>query len=306
MPAEINGPLTGVVVATVTPLADGGRQVDQAAVPALADFYAGAGASGVFVAGTTGEGLLLHAAERIALTERFVDCARGRLAVVAHVGAQTTAEAVTLAEHAREAGVNAVAAVGPPYYSYDDAELLAHFQAVAGACAPVPFYLYEFRERTGYALSESVVVELQKRAPNLVGMKVSDRHLAEVREYMLAGLDVLVGSEPLIPEALALGAVGAVSGLAAGLPHAVVRIFQGLESGAHAESLRAALAGYPFQAALKTALVAQGVLDDASVRAPLRGLTASERDGLWGWLAGLDIAIARDATAENYETSPAA
>jgi N-acetylneuraminate lyase len=306
MSAQISGPLAGVVAATITPFADGGRQIDEAAIPRLVDFYAAAGVSGVFVAGTTGEGLLLRTAERIALTESFVASSRGRLAVVAHVGAQTTAEGVTLAEHAREAGVSAVGAVGPPYYRYDDAELLAHFQAVAGACAPIPFYLYEFRERTGYAIPVDVVLELQERAPNLVGMKVSDRHLDELREYMLPGLDVFVGSEPLIPDAMAIGAVGAVSGLAAGLPHAVVRVFNGLESGADAESLRATVARYPFQAALKTALLAQGVLEDVSVRAPLRGLTGPEREELSTWLATLDIGIATNLAAGSYEASPAA
>jgi dihydrodipicolinate synthase/N-acetylneuraminate lyase len=97
---------------------------------------------------------------------------------------------------------------------------------------------------------------------------------------MLPGLDLLVGSEVLIPDALALGAVGAVSGLAAAFPRTVVRVFEGADPPATAGSLRAVLARHPFQAALKTALVDQGVLSDASVRAPLRGLTASERSAL--------------------------
>jgi dihydrodipicolinate synthase/N-acetylneuraminate lyase len=215
--------------------------------------------------------------------------AQGALAIVAHVGALTSAEAVALAEHARDAGVDAVAAIGPPYYRYDDDELLAHFYAVAAAAAPVPFYLYEFRERAGYAIPEKVVRMLAERAPNLVGIKVSDRNLDEVCSYMLPELDVFVGTESLIPDALAKGAVGAVSGLASALPRAVVRVFQGLESGAYAASLRDALAGYPLQAALKTALVAQGVMGDPSVRPPLRGLTNAEHEQLAAWLARAGI-----------------
>jgi dihydrodipicolinate synthase/N-acetylneuraminate lyase len=57
-------------------------------------------------------------------------------------------------------------------------------------------------------------------------------------------------------------------------------VLEGAEPPRTVASLRAALARHPFQAALKTALVDQGVLSDASVRAPLRGLTASERSAL--------------------------
>ncbi|MEA2281893.1 MAG: N-acetylneuraminate lyase [Solirubrobacteraceae bacterium] len=273
------GPLGGVVAATVTPLRDGGQALDRPAVARLTEFLREAGATGVFVAGTTGEGLLLDLHERMALAEQFLEDAGG-LRVAIHAGAQTTADAVRLAEHARDAGAAAVAAVAPPFYRLDDAELAVHFAAVAGACAPVPFYLYEFAARAGYAIPPRVVRELQDRVGNLAGMKVSDPQLQDVEAYLLPGLDLLVGSEALIPDALALGAVGAVSGLAAAFPRTVVRVLEGAEPPRTVASLRAALARHPFQAALKTALVDQGVLSDASVRAPLRGLTASERSAL--------------------------
>ena len=304
MPAPPRGPLTGVVAAAVTPLRDHGRQIDLAAVAHLVDFYVAAGISGVFAGGTTGEGVLLSTRERMTLTEGFVGAAHGRLAVAAHAGALTTFEAVALAGHARDCGVDAVAAIGPYYYPYDDDELFAHFHAIATACAPVPFYLYEFRDRTGYAISEKVVRMLTELEPNLVGIKVSDRSLEDVGRYMLPELDVFVGTEALIPEALAIGAVGAVSGLASALPDPVMRIFSGLESASRATSLREALSSFPLQAALKTALVAQGVLEDASVRAPLRGLRDDERERCLTWLA--EIGIVTPRAQEPNGGSPAA
>lgn len=145
---------------------------------------------------------------------------------------------------------------------------------------------------------------VQKRAGNLVGMKVSDRSLDELRAYILPGLDVMVGSEPLIPEAVALGAVGAVSALAAALPRAVRRVFAGDAPPSHPDQLRSELARYPFQSALKTALAVQGVLRDPSVRRPLRPLTAGESEALTGWLES--VAIPSERTCETYADSPAA
>jgi dihydrodipicolinate synthase/N-acetylneuraminate lyase len=293
-----------VVAATVTPLRDGGRTLDRPAVARLTRFLREGGVTGVFVAGTTGEGLLLDVHERMALAEQFLADAGG-LHVAIHAGAQTTADAVRLAEHARDAGAAAVAAVAPPFYRLDDAELAVHFEAVAGACAPVPFYLYEFAARAGYAIPPSLVRELQSRVKNLAGMKVSDPQLHDVEAYLLPGLDLLVGSEVLIPDALALGAVGAVSGLAAAFPRTVVRVLEGADAPATAGSLRAVLARHPFQAALKTALVAQGVLSDASVRAPLRGLTASEQEELAAdGLVRSALLYARSAVGESRHRRP--
>ena len=277
------GPLSGVVAAAVTPLRDDGSRIDAPAVRRLVDFFAADGVRGVFVGGTTGEGVLLTVEERMRLTEEFLAAARGRLAVAAHAGAQATADAVRLAAHARDSGVDAVAAIGPPYFALDEDELLAHFAATAAAADPVPFYLYEFRDRTGYALPPAVVTRLAELAPNLAGLKVSDRTLDEVRPYILPGLDVFVGTEALIPEALAAGAVGTVSGLASVFPGAVVAILEGREPAALAASLRDGLAGLPLHAALKALLVAQGVLEDPAVRLPLRGLTAGEHEQLLAW-----------------------
>jgi dihydrodipicolinate synthase/N-acetylneuraminate lyase len=279
------GPLRGVVAAAVTPLRDDGTRIDRPAVRRLVDFFAANGVRGVLAGGTTGEGVLLTVEERMALTEEFLAAARGRLAVAAHAGAQTTADAVRLAAHARDRGVDAVAAIGPPYFAFDEDELLAHFAAVAAAADPVPFYLYEFRARTGYAVPPAVVTRLGELAPNLTGLKVSDGTMDEVRPYILPGLDVFVGAEALIPEALAAGAVGTVSGLASVFPRAVASILEGREPGSLAASLRDALAGLPFQAALKTLLVAQRVLEDPAVRLPLRGLTAGEHERLMAWFS---------------------
>ena len=279
------GPLSGAVAATVTPLCDDGRRIDAPAVRRLVDHFAANGVRGVLVAGTTGEGVLLTVEERMALTEEFLAAARGRLVVAAHAGAQTTADAVRLAAHARERGVDAVAAIGPPYFAFDEDELLAHFAAAAAAADPVPFYLYEFRDRTGYAVPPAVVTRLAELAPNLTGLKVSDRTLDEVRPYILPGLDVFVGTEALIPEALAIGAVGTVSGLASAFPRAVVAILEGREPATLAASLRDGLAGLPLHASLKALLVAQGVLENPSVRLPLRGLTAGEHERLMAWFS---------------------
>jgi dihydrodipicolinate synthase/N-acetylneuraminate lyase len=271
--------LQGAIAASVTPMRDGGRRVDDRAIEALTRFLVEGGVDGVLVCGTTGEGVLLSVEERRAVTEAFVSHAPDGFAVAVHAGAQTSADTITLAAHARDAGAAAVAVIAPPYFPLDDEELTAHLVSAADAAAPLAFYVYEFAARTGYAIPPAIVARVREEAPNLVGMKVSDTPFDAVEPYLDLGLDVFVGSEPLALEGIAAGAVGSVSGLAAAFPHVTADLVHERSEAAHDQvtRLRVGLRAIPFHAALKEVLVASDVLISADVRAPLRALTAAER-----------------------------
>jgi dihydrodipicolinate synthase/N-acetylneuraminate lyase len=270
--------LRGALAAAATPLRDGGTNLDEEAFPALVDFFAENGLHGIFALGTTGEGLLLTVAERRRAAELFLEAGAGRLALVVHCGAQTTADSVALAEHAAGAGVDAVAAVAPPYYPFDEQELTSHFVVVAAACAPTPFFLYEIAARSGYAIPLTVVERLREAAPNLAGLKVSDTPFDRVEPYLVEGLDVFVGSEPLAAKALARGAAGVVSGLATAFPEVVAALVADPtdEAAERIALLRDSLQRFPFIAALKVVLGKRGVPVREDVRAPLRTLSDGE------------------------------
>jgi dihydrodipicolinate synthase/N-acetylneuraminate lyase len=176
-------------------------------------------------------------------------------------------------------GADGIAVIGPPYFPLDEESLLRHFAAAAAACDPLPFYVYEFAARSGYAVPPGVIERLRDAAPNLRGLKVSDAPLDAIRPYLLAGLEVLVGFEPLALEAMELGASGTVSGLATAFPEVIVSLVR--ERNASVQErvarLRADLQPFPFHAAMKAVLQARGVPVNEDVRAPLRGLSAHER-----------------------------
>lgn len=269
--------LRGALAAAVTPLRGG--SFDRAAVEPYVEFLHGHGLDGLLALGTTGEGVLFSPEERREMAAAFVEAAPGKLQVAVHCGAQSTRETAHLAEHAASIGADAVAVIAPPYFLLDETELLAHFEAAAGACAPLPFYLYEFEARSGYPISLTVIERLRERAPNLAGMKVSDSPWERLEPYLGVGLDVFVGAEALLERARAAGAAGAVSGLAASFPDAVVPLVREAtpDAGERATALRARLQQFPFHAASKAALACRGVPIRPEVRAPLRGLTDGER-----------------------------
>src|SRR4029079_3300621 len=104
--------------------------------------------------------------------------------------------------------------VAPPYFALDELELLAHFEAAARACAPLPFYLYEFEARSGYAIPLRVIERRRERVSNLAGMKVSDSPWERVEPYLVEGLVVFVSAEGM--HELGRGARAAVAGFVVG------------------------------------------------------------------------------------------
>ena len=244
--------LRGAIAAALTPLRDGGAALDEDAFGPYSEFLGGL--DGVLSLGTTGEGILLSQAERKRVTELFL-----------------------------AAGLNVIA---PPYFPRDDAALLAHFGAAARACAPTPFYVYEFARASGYAVPLDVLARLHELAPNLAGLKVSDAPWEAFAPYLVEGLDVFVGPEALIAQGMRASAVGAVSALASAFPERVagaVREPEGDEAAGLGE-LRAAVERFPRHAALKRIVARRGVPIREDVRAPLRGLTDAERRELDRWL----------------------
>jgi dihydrodipicolinate synthase/N-acetylneuraminate lyase len=276
----------GALAAALTPLRDDGAALDDEAFGPYLDFLADGGLDGVLALGTTGEGILLSVEERRRAAELFLAAADERLQVAVHCGAQTTADTVALAEHAAVAGADAIAVIGPPYFRLDSKALLDHFRRAAAACAPTPFYLYEFEAVSGYAIPLEVVERLRVDAPNLAGLKVSDSPFDKVEPYLAEGLDVFVGAEALLAEGLAAGAAGAVSGLAAAFPADVAEVV-GAPSAQGAQrlgELRAAIERFPRHGALKLVVRRRGIPLREDVRPPLRALSPAERDELVAWL----------------------
>jgi dihydrodipicolinate synthase/N-acetylneuraminate lyase len=205
--------------------------------------------------------------------------------VIVHCGAQTSAETSALAEHAAAAGAAGIAVIAPPYFALDDEALLEHLAVAARAAEPVPFYVYEFKARSGYAVPVPVLERLRERASNFAGLKVSDKPFEAVEPYLLEGLDVFVGAEELVQAGLERGAAGAVSGLASVYPERVVALVR--DGNGDVGALRRALDRFPFQAAAKYVLGRRGVPVREDVRAPLRVLNADEKSDLDAWLESL-------------------
>lgn len=198
-----------LIVAAPTPFRED-ESVDFDAFGSMVQADIARGVEGVYIGGSSGEGLLLSEAERISLARAAVAAAGGSVPVYAHVGAMSTREAIALAAAAAEAGAAAISMIPPLYYNYSTPEVVAHFRAVLDA-VDVPFLLYNIPQFTGRDLSDGGYEELLER-DQVVGVKHTSRNLygAERLIQRYPHVSLVNGFDELYLPALSIGARGAI------------------------------------------------------------------------------------------------
>lgn len=160
--------IKGSIVAIVTPMHEDGS-LDLAAFRALIDFHILQGTDGIVVVGTTGESPTVDLTEHETLIQAAVEHAAGRIPVIAGTGANSTKEAIELADFSKKAGADASLTVVPYYNKPTQEGLYLHFKAIAEA-VDMPHILYNVPGRTCVGIHNDIVLRLAQ-IPNIVGIK---------------------------------------------------------------------------------------------------------------------------------------
>ncbi|MGH6944235.1 MAG: 4-hydroxy-tetrahydrodipicolinate synthase [Geminicoccaceae bacterium] len=157
----------GSIVALVTPFRNGG--IDEPALQSLVEWHVEQGTHGLVPVGTTGESPTLSHGEHERVVEVVIEAAGRRLPVIAGAGSNSTAEAISLARHAKRAGAVALLVVTPYYNKPTQAGLYAHFKAIHDA-DELPIIIYNIPARSVVDMSVETMAELAKLR-NIVGVK---------------------------------------------------------------------------------------------------------------------------------------
>jgi N-acetylneuraminate lyase len=282
--------LSGLIAATHTPL-DAQGQINLPAIETQAAYLVRQGITGVFIGGTTGEGLSLTLEERLALAQRWSEVVRGTpMRWVVHVGSTCLADARELARQAEQFQATAIAALAPSYFKPRDVPaLVAWCQQIAAAAPQTPFYYYDIPGLTGVNLPLTAFVEQAREViPTLAGIKYSNPDLLQLQHglHLDEGrLDLLWGNDETLLAALALGVHGAVGSSYNFAASIYQRLLNAFESGdlplARAEQYRSlqlidTLASFGYLAASKVLMGWLGV-PLGPPRLPLQELTPQQR-----------------------------
>jgi 4-hydroxy-tetrahydrodipicolinate synthase len=166
---------TGSLTALITPMrADG--SLDEKAYADLVEWQIAEGTEGLVPVGTTGESPTLSHEEHKRVVELCIEAAKGRVPVVAGTGSNSTAEAIELTRHAKDAGADAALVVTPYYNKPTQAGLFAHFSAIADA-VDLPIIIYNIPSRSVVDMTPETMGRLAKHR-NIVGVKDATANLA--------------------------------------------------------------------------------------------------------------------------------
>lgn len=263
--------LTGLIAATYTPLNER-AQLKTDVVPAMVDHLIQQGLRGLYVCGSTGEGMSLSSADRKAVTESYVQAAAGRVPVIVQVGHNSLDEARELAAHAAQCGAEMISATCPSYFKVTSVDALVDsMQVIASGAPELPFYYYHIPALTGSAIDMPEFLQLAgKRIPNLVGIKYTAPTLFEFQMCQSVDggrFDIVWGCDEMLLGAYATGAQAGIGSTYNVAPALYRNLVDAIEQQKWDEARRLQLVSiemirtigrYPFHPAMRCVLGFQG------------------------------------------------
>ncbi len=201
----------GSMVALVTPMLEDGA-IDEAHLASLVEFHISEGTHAIVAVGTSGESATLSVPEHADVIKKVVELVNKRVPVIAGTGANSTAEAIELTQHAVHSGADACLLVTPYYNKPTQEGLYQHFKAIADAVA-IPQILYNVPGRTALDMQVATTARLANIS-NIVGVKEAFGTVDRIKELVAACPDdfaVITGDDATARESILAGAKGNIS-----------------------------------------------------------------------------------------------
>ena len=216
--------LTGCITALVTPFSRD-LAVDHPAFAKLVAWQISEGIHGLVPVGSTGEAATLTLPERVAVVRATVECAAGRLPVIAGAGGNDTLVAIETSRAMAAAGATHLMHVSPMYSKPPQRGILAHFRAIADA-STIPIVVYNVPGRTASNITAETTLALAEH-PNIVAVKEASGSIDQIREILRhrpPTLSVLSGDDNLTVDVIAAGGDGIISVVSNAAPRAMAEM----------------------------------------------------------------------------------
>src|SRR5271170_324082 len=223
---------SGVMPAMTTAF-DGNLAVDHNFMAQHAQWLLANGCSGLVMLGSLGEGATLDAAEKVSILKNTVKTVASGTPVVAAISSLSTRHAVALAKEAEQAGCSGLMVLPPYIYSTDWREMKQHVSAIIAA-TPLSCMLYNNPVAYTTDFLPEQIAELAQEHANLAAVKESSadvRRVAAIRAVLADRIEILVGVDDVVVEAIGAGAKGWIAGLVNAFPAESVQLFNGALAG---------------------------------------------------------------------------
>lgn len=201
--------IKGIMPALVTPLRQNG-DINTEALRALIDCHKTQGADGFYIAGATGEGLVLSVEQRKKLFRDSVEAIGDGRRKIIHITDMNFDTTKRLARYAEEVGADAISAIPPIYFSYGEEEIYEYYKEIAG-CVKIPLMLY-YTPAANVKLSTQLFKRLSE-IDNITSVKwtVNDYYkMIEFTDAVDGRMNVINGPDEMLICGLCSGASGGI------------------------------------------------------------------------------------------------
>jgi len=271
---------------------------------ALCDYLLEKKVQGVYVGGSSGECIYQSVDERKAVLGYVAEHLKGKMTLIAHVGAPSTRDSVELAKHAASLGYDALSAIPPIYFKLPDSAVYKYWSEIIDA-TPLDFIIYNIPQTTGYTLTTTLFAKLLAN-PKVIGVKNSSMPTMDIERFKkVGGDDVIVfnGPDEQFVAGRIMGADAGIGGTYGAMPELFLQANQFIQQGKFEEAkliqseindiiiALVSLDGSMY-AVIKEVLNRRGV-NIGSVRGPLEGISNEDTGRIDKIIHMIDTSIAR-------------
>ncbi len=206
--------INGLIAAPFTPMGNTGK-INPMIIPNYSEFLKKTGVKGVFICGTTGEGLSLSIEERFIIANEWIKQKSAKFKIIIHVGTTSLEQSKTLANHAQKIGADAISTMAPMFLKPNNTSDLVEFcKEISIEADKTPFYYYNIPSITGVEFSMVDYINLaSKKIPNFHGMKFTHDNFMEMQSCINLNnnkWNILHGLDEVLLAGLSFGVNGAV------------------------------------------------------------------------------------------------
>ncbi len=221
--------IKGVLPALVTPF-DENEKFDEGRMRSIVDFLIGSGVHGLYVTGSTGEAFMMSPEERKRALEVVTDEVKGRVPVIAHIGAISTHLSIDLAKHAEKVGADALSSVPPFYWGFSQDQIVSYYTDITASTGlPMCAYNVPLAGLFGFDLIKRLA-----DIPGVEGIKyTASTHHEIMRMKAEIGSDFVIysGADEMAMSGLAFGADGIIGSFYNSIPEVYLALNAAVAAG---------------------------------------------------------------------------
>ena len=158
---------------------------------------------------------------------------KGNLTIINHIACNNTKDGMELAAHAKELGVDAVAAIPPIYFKLPEYAIAEYWNDYSSAAPGTDFIIYNIPQLAGVALSRGLYAKMRENK-NVIGVKNSSMPVFDIQGFVRdGGEDYIVfnGPDEQFVSGRVIGAKAGIGGTYGAMPELFLAMDECIESG---------------------------------------------------------------------------